>query len=406
MDVTLACYDCGATATLEDGPRCDCGEPRWVDTRPAGFDWPEATDRSLWRYADLLPGEPPIGLAEGAGGTPLVRAPRLDEGAGARVHVKYEGGNPTGTFKDRGSAVGVSVAAANGYDAVGTVSHGNMARSMAAHAASAGLDCVVLVPADIPPSRLGLIARYDPTILRVEGEYGRLYEASIRLGGERGIAFVNSDTPLRVAGQKTTAFEIAESFAPEPPDAVVMPVSSGGHASGVWKAFRELSTAGLLDSVPRLHFVQASACAPVAEAWARGEEAVTPVDAGETVAYSISNADPPSGNRVLAAARETGGGVHAVDDGDVLDARRALAERAGLFVESACATSLAGARLLSDRGDLAPDEDVVLVATGTGFTERDVDEVDVSARSVPLADLGAALDDTVDRQGSTAVRTT
>jgi threonine synthase len=155
MDVTLTCYACGETATLADGPRCDCGEPRWLDTDPAGFDWPDSGDRSLWRYGDLLPGERPTGLAAGAGGTPLVRAPRLDDDVGARVHVKYEGGNPTGTFKDRGSAVGVAVAAAAGYGAVGTVSHGNMARSMAAHAASAGLDCVVLVPADIPPSRLG-----------------------------------------------------------------------------------------------------------------------------------------------------------------------------------------------------------------------------------------------------------
>ena len=393
MDVTLTCYACGETATLANGPRCDCGEPRWVDTDPTAFAWPETDDRSLWRYGDLLPGERPAGLAAGAGGTPLVRAPRLDDDVGARVHVKYEGGNPTGTFKDRGSAVGVAVAAAAGYDAVGTVSHGNMARSMAAHAASAGLDCVVLVPADIPPSRLGLIARHDPTILRVEGEYGRLYEASIRLGTERDVAFVNSDTPLRVAGQKTTALEIAESFAPNAPDAVVMPVSSGGHASGVWKAFRELDSAGLLDSVPRLYFVQASACAPIAEAWDRGDETVTPVEGGETVAYSISNADPPSGNRVLAAARETGGGVLAVEDGAILDSRRALAERAGLFVESACATSLAGARVLTERGELSPDEDVVLVATGTGFTERDVDEVDVSAPTASLADLDAAVAD-------------
>jgi threonine synthase len=393
MDVKLTCYACGETATLANGPRCDCGEPRWIDTDPTTFDWPDSGDRSLWRYGDLLPGERPAGLAAGAGGTPLVRAPRLDDDVGARVHVKYEGGNPTGTFKDRGSAVGVAVAAAAGYDAVGTVSHGNMARSMAAHAASAGLDCVVLVPADIPPSRLGLIARHDPTILRVEGEYGRLYEASIRLGTERDVAFVNSDTPLRVAGQKTTALEIAESFAPNAPDAVVMPVSSGGHASGVWKAFRELDSAGLLDSVPRLYFVQASACAPIAEAWDRGDETVTPVEGGETVAYSISNADPPSGNRVLAAARETGGGVLAVEDGAILDSRRALAERAGLFVESACATSLAGARVLTERGELSPDEDVVLVATGTGFTERDVDEVDVSAPTASLVDLDAAVAD-------------
>ena len=396
MDVDLTCYACGETAALADGPRCDCGEPRWVDTDPESFDWPRRGDRSLWRFEALLPDADPTGLAAAAGGTPLVRTPRLDREVGARVHVKYEGANPTGTFKDRGSAVGVTVAAASGLDAVGTVSHGNMARSMAAHAASAGLDCVVLVPADIPPSRLGLIARHDPTILRVDGEYGRLYEESIRLGRERGVAFVNSDTPLRVAGQKTTALEIAESFAPDAPDAVVMPVSSGGHASGVWKAFRELDSADLLDTVPELYFVQTAACAPIVEAWERGDETVRPVEGGETVAYSIANADPPSGNRVLAAARETGGGVLAVDDDAILDARRALAERAGLSVESASATSLAGTRALSERGELQSAGEVVLVATGTGYTERDVDGADVEARTVPLSKLDGAVGELFD----------
>jgi threonine synthase len=399
MDVDLTCYACGSTSTLAEGRRCDCGEPYWVDTDPSGVAWPDDEERSLWRYRDLLPvggraeppQEAPSGLAAGAGGTPLIRAPRLDDVVGARVHVKHEGSNPTGTFKDRGSAVGVTVAAAEGYDAVGTVSHGNMARSMAAHAASAGLDPLVLVPADIPTERLGLIARHDPTILRVEGEYGRLYEESLRVSRERGIPFVNSDAPLRVAGQKTTALEIAESFAPDVPDAIAMPVSSGGHASGVWKAFRELSAAGIVGTPPRLYFVQTAACAPIADAWERGDERVSPVDGGETVAYSIANADPPSGNRVLAAARETDGGVLAVDDEAILDARRSLSDRAGLFVETSSATVLAGARQLGDRGEIGPDEDVVLVATGTGFTERDVDDPDVEARTVAMADLEGAI---------------
>jgi len=402
MDVDLTCYACGSTGTLSEGRRCDCGEPYWVDTAPAEFTWPDGDDdRSIWRYRDLLPVDDstataaPTGLAGGAGGTPLIRAPRLDGDVGARVHVKHEGANPTGSFKDRGSAVGVAHATAAGDDAIGTVSHGNMARSMAAHAASAGLDCIVLVPADIPRERLGLIARHDPTILRVEGDYGRLYEESLRVSRERGIPFVNSDAPLRVAGQKTTALEIAESFAPEVPDAVVMPVSSGGHASGVWKAFRELSAAGLVETPPRLYFVQTAACAPIAAAWKRGDETVTPVEGGETVAYSIANADPPSGNRVLAAARGTDGGVLAVDDDAILDARRALSERAGLFVETSSATALAGARQLGERGEIGPDEDVVLVTTGTGFTERDVDEPAVEAQTVSMAELDGAIGDSL-----------
>ncbi|WP_435066384.1 pyridoxal-phosphate dependent enzyme, partial [Halobaculum sp. EA56] len=158
----LVCYACGRRR--ESGQRCECGEPLWVETDPAGVEWPDRD--GVWAFADLLPVDPPrAGLAAAAGATPLVRAPGLDVD-GARVHVKLEGTNPTGSFKDRGSAVGVAAAAADGADAVGTVSHGNMAASMAAHAASAGLECVVLVPADISDSRLDRIASYGPRIVR------------------------------------------------------------------------------------------------------------------------------------------------------------------------------------------------------------------------------------------------
>jgi len=395
MEVTLTCWECGSSGTLDGSRRCGCGGQYWVAVESAEFTWPEGGD-SLWRYNELLPDVQPTGLAAVAGATPLVRAPRIDDDVGARVHVKYEGANPTGSFKDRGSAVGVAVAAERGDEAVGTVSHGNMARSMAAHAASAGLDCLVLVPADIPPERLSLIARHDPTILRVEGDYGRLYRESLRLSRDRPVSFVNSDTPLRVTGQKTTGLEIAQSFAPSVPEAVVVPVSSGGHASGIWKAFREVRAAGLVERLPRLHFVQAAACAPIAEAWDHGEETVSPVDAGETVAYSIANADPPSGDRVLAAAHDTGGTVLSVGDKAMLEARRALAARAGLFVESSCATALAGARRLAGRGELEADTDVVLVATGTGFTERDVDTGEVDERTVALDTLDEAIGASLD----------
>jgi threonine synthase len=362
------CYACGATGA---GARCACGEPLWFETDPeAVAGWPETPEPSLWRYRALLPCDPPAGLGASVGGTPLVRAPRLDaDVGGAAVRVKFEGAHPTGTFKDRGTAVGVAGATAAGRDVVATVSHGNMARSVAAHAASEGLDCVVCVPADVPAERLTAIARHDPTVLRVEGDYGRLYEAALAAGRETGVAVLNSDTPLRVAGQKTTGLEVLERSSP---DAVVLPVSSGGHASGLWKTVREAVAAGLVDAPPRLYLAQAAGCAPIAEAFARGDETVRPVDPGETVAYSIANADPPSGARALAAARETGGAVVAVDDDAVLDARAALAERAGLFVETSCATPLAAARDLAARGEVGPDEEVVLVATGTGYTERDV----------------------------------
>ncbi|GAA0208514.1 threonine synthase [Halobaculum roseum] len=423
----LTCDACGRTA--ESGQRCDdCGEPLWFDTDPDGVAWPDRD--GVWAFGDLLPVEPPPGgLAAAAGATPLVRAPGLDAD-GARVHVKIEGTNPTGSFKDRGSAVGVAaVAGDDAPDAVGTVSHGNMAVSMAAHAAGAGLECVVLVPADISAARLRRIAAYDPRIVRVDGDYGRLYHDALALGPEAGIAFVNSDSPLRVAGQKTTVLEVLRAFAtgeagagggggeagagggggeaggggggergtPEAaldaPDAVVMPISSGGHASAAWKAVREATAAGLIDDPPRLYFVQAAACAPVAAAFERGDDAVTRLErgeVGETVAYSIANPDPPSGTRALAAARATDGAVLAVDDGAIHAARRDLVA-AGIRVEPASATPLAGLRRLRERGAVDAGEHVVLVATGAGYGGDDRGTEAPAAETVARGDLAGAL---------------
>ncbi|SEO58326.1 threonine synthase [Halogranum amylolyticum] len=388
---TLSCVACGETVDEWTATRCDCGGPRWIDVDADDFGWDDVTDESgMWRYGSLLPVSSPGGLGDVAGDTPLVRTPRLDGVAGVNVHVKYEAANPTGSFKDRGSAVGVAWALDHGVDTVGTVSHGNMAMSMAAHAAGVDLDCVVLVPTDIPAERLGNIAQYDPTLVRVDGDYGKLYERSLELGAEVGVEFVNSDAPLRVEGQKTTVVEVLEAFAPDVPDAIVLPVSSGGHASGAWKAVRELRRAGAIDRVPRLYFVQATACAPIAEAFEAGADEVTPVTAGETVAYSIANANPPSGNRTLAAARETDGAVLAVDDEEILTAQRALAARAGLAVETSSATTLAGARRLAARGELTSEEDVVLVATGSGFKERGTSETP-DVETVALDDLETVL---------------
>ncbi len=209
----LRCYDCGNAYDCKDRTRCSCGEPLWFDVDAAGFEWPnEPRSAGMWRYRDVLPvrnGDGPV-----PGPTPLVRADRLDEYAGCRLSLKHEGVNPTGSFKDRGTAVGVAAAVDAGDEWIGTVSHGNMALSTSAYAAAAGLDCAVFVPADTPPERLKLIARHDPCIFRVDGDYGQLYADTLDLDTE--VTFVNSDTPLRVAGQKTIAYEISNAR-PRPP---------------------------------------------------------------------------------------------------------------------------------------------------------------------------------------------
>lgn len=383
----LVCYACDRRFDLDHRDRCTCGEPLWIDVDATGFDWPDGGPWSMWRYGSLLPVEPPDGIATAAGGTPLVRTPRLDVD-GCRVHVKDETENPTGSFKDRGSAMGVSAAVHRGVGRVGTVSHGNMAISMAATAAGHGLACTVLVPADIPEDRLGHIARYDPRILRVEGPYGELYHESLAL--DAPIAFVNSDTPYRVEGQKTVALEVLETFAPEVPDAIVLPVSSGGQCSGIWKALGEAADAGLIDRPPRLFAAQSEARAPIVQAFERGDDVIEPVEPKETIAYSIGNVDPPSGARVLAALRDTDGGAVAVADDELEQARDDMARRAGICVEPSSAVALAGLRRLCEHGEIDAGEDVVVIATGTGFREPG-DAAAVRSTTVDLDDLAGAL---------------
>jgi len=393
MPVSTACWACGATATLADGQRCDCGEPRWLDVDAEAYAGPDDDRDGVWRFADLLPVSRPAGVAGAAGSTPLVRTPTLDGYAGCSVLLKDEGENPTGSFKDRGSAVGVTDATERDCNWVGTVSHGNMARSVAAHAAATDLDCAVLVPADIPAERLAPIARYDPTILRVDGDYGRLYYDALALGDRLGVEFVNSDSPLRVAGQKTVALEVLADADPVP-DAIVLPVSSGGLASATWKAMRDLAAADRLDDPPRLYLVQTAACDPIAAAYRAGAERVEPLaDPGETVAYSIANADPPSGNRALAAARATDGAVLSVRDDAIRDAQRRLAVDAGFAVEPASAVPLAGLRELTARGEVGADERAVVVATGTGLAERP--EIDADVTTVEQDHLGDRLESLV-----------
>jgi threonine synthase len=387
----LVCHSCESRFTSTNRKRCACGEPLWFDIDSTQFDWTDLPRTSgVWRYADVLPADPAEDVTAGAGGTPLIRAERLDEYAGCRLYVKDEGQNPTGSFKDRGSSVGVTYADDAGRDWVGTVSHGNMAMSMAAVATSKGVNCAVLVPVRIPETRLGLIAQYDPEILTVTGDYGQLYYDTLDADG--GIEFVNSDTPLRVAGQKTVAYEILESFAPETPDAIVLPVSSGGHASAVWKALRELRDATLIEKLPRIHLVQTAAVDPIAQAFQTGADSVEFIDPSDTVAFSISNGSPPSGNRALRAARETNGTVTSVSEEAIKEATRRLASNAGVCAEPASAVTLAGLNKLSQAGEITPNDEIVAIVTGTGFKESEVD-IDVSTTDISLANLKKSLEE-------------
>jgi len=392
----MICFRCGEHYDDETRVRCVCGEPLWFDTPSTDFTWSDSPEMSgMWRYEALLPVEMPNGIARAAGGTPLLRSEALDDAAGCRVYVKDEGENPTGAYKDRGSAVAVPHAIEKGADVIGTISYGNMAISTAAHAASLGRECVVLVPDDISSVRLELIAQYEPTIVQVSGDYGALYSDALSLPESLPISVLVSDAPGRISGYKTAVFEIYESLAPETPDAIVLPASSGGFASGIWRGIRDLESIGLLSELPRLYLVQTAAADPLTQAFETGATeptALSPDETGETIAHSIGNPDPPSGTRALAAVRETNGAVVSVSDEEIQTAQRRFAVAGGFSVEPAAATPLAGVTRLSERGEIASDESAVLVPTGTGFKELGTGKASVQTETTSRADLPELLD--------------
>ncbi|WP_259517376.1 threonine synthase [Halanaeroarchaeum sp. HSR-CO] len=400
MSSSLVCYRCGQRYDDETRVRCSCGEPLWFETPSIDYTWSDGQDvDGMWRYEALLPIDRPAGVARAAGGTPLVRSERLDDAAGARVYVKDEGENPTGAYKDRGSAVAVPHALVGGDDVVGTVSYGNMAISTAAHAASLGRECIVLVPDDISSVRLELIAQYDSTIVQVSGDYGALYDDAISLSQSLPISILLSDAPARISGYKTVLYEIIESLAPEPPDAIAIPASSGGFASGVWRGIRDLESMGLLEEPPRLYVVQTASADPITRAFDAGDVDTTPLtpdQTEETIAHSIGNPDPPSGGRALAAVRDTDGAVVSVTDEEIETAQRQFATLGGFSVEPAAATPLAGVARLTERGEIEADESVVLIPTGTGFKELETGEASVETEQTSREALPELLETTLD----------
>lgn len=364
MPPQLACYACNCTTTYPDRI-CECGEPLWFSEQPID-EYPSDSPQSMWEFTEQLPVSNPDGLLSQIGGTPLYTAPKLSEEHGVSIYIKLESLNPSGSFKDRGSATGITYAVTEDMD-VGTVSHGNMAISMATLAAETPAQCTVLVPSDIPPNRLTQISQFNPTIFKVDGSYADLYSASFALGENHNTLFVNSDTPLRVAGQKTLGLELLAGLHPTVPDAICLPVSSGGNTSAIWKALRELSLGGLLPQVPKLLLVQASACDPIATAYRHTKQTISPDRAGkETIAYSIANANPPSGNRALAAVNDTNGAVCSVSDNAIRNAQQALLTN-GISVEPASATVLAGLTKFKETGEISPGDSIAVILTGTGI---------------------------------------
>jgi threonine synthase len=334
----------------------------------------EAGPPSLWRYRDLLPcapEDPSAGLPSGL--TPLVQAPRLAERLGLRhVWVKNDTANPTHSFKDRVVTVALAKARELGYQVVACASTGNLANAVAAHAAAAGLEAYVFVPADLEEQKIVATGVYGATLLAVDGNYDDVNRLCTELAAERPWAFVNVNVrPYYSEGSKTLAYEVAEQLGWSLPDRCVVPIASGSLYTKIHRGFTELVATGLTSGRPPvLSGAQAAGCGPVASAWAEGRDFVTPVRPN-TIAKSLAIGNPADGIFALDVARTTGGSIESVSEREIVDGIALLAETTGIFTETAGGVTTAVLAKLAAAGDIDPDERVVLYVTGDGLKTLD-----------------------------------
>jgi threonine synthase len=346
---------------------------------------------SLWRYADLLPVEGDAAVDLGTGFTPLVRADRLAAELGlGEVWVKNDTRNPTNSFKDRVVSVALSKALEFGFKVAACASTGNLANSVAAHAAHAGLRSYVFIPADLEQGKVVTTAIYGGNLVAIDGNYDDVNRLCAELAGLYEWAFVNVNMrPYYAEGSKTLAFETAEQLGWQVPDHVVVPVASGSLLTKIQKGFNELHKVGLLDEAPqvRVSGAQALGCSPVATAWTEQSDTIRPVKPS-TIAKSLAIGNPADGYFALDTVRTSGGGFAAVTDDEVVEGMRLLARTEGIFGETAGGVTIATLQKLAGDGVIRRDERVVVYITGHGLKTLEA----VAPTTGPTATISPNLD--------------
>jgi threonine synthase len=334
----------------------------------------ESRARSLWRYQELLPvHEPRTGFHSGF--TPLVRATRLARAIGvSELYIKDDSVNhPTFSYKDRVVSVAATRAVELGFQVFGCASTGNLAGSVAAHAARLGLPCYVFIPNDLEPAKILGAAIYEPHVVAVEGNYDDVNRLCTQIADRYGWGFANINLRAYYAeGAKTMGFEIAEQLGWRFPDHVVCPVAGGTLLPRIHKGLRELRDVGLVSGrLPKIHAAQPSGSAPVVRAIEAGQEFPDPVKPN-TIAKSLAIGNPADGFQVVRVVKDTGASAAMVSDDEILDAVQLLARTEGIFTEAAGGTTLAATQALVKRGVIDPGESVVVCITGNGFKTAEV----------------------------------
>ncbi len=379
--VRLRCVVCGAEYEpdpfLFECPKC--GGLLDVVVPVEGVSWSSLRGKGVWRYKPLLPlsnDVRPVSLREGD--TPLLRCENIEDylrrryGRTPVVYVKFEGANPTGSFKDRGMTIVSTIAKALNVKIVAAASTGNTASSAAAYTARAGLKMVLVLPkGKVALGKLGQSVLHGATIIEVEGSFDDAMSAvreAVRRSRNHIYPF-NSFNPWRLEGQKTIAFEVAEEI--RVPDYVIVPVGNGGNISAIWKGFTELYEADLIDTKPHMIGVQAEGAAPLATAFEKNLDKPLFVEKPETIATAIRIGKPVNWMKALRAVRESGGLFTKVKDEEIIEAMKMLASMEGVGAEPAGASSLAGLLKLVESGVIDEGDRVVLVVTGHALKDPD-----------------------------------
>lgn len=374
---SLCCKECGTEYPIE--PQTVC--PQDFAPLEVSFDYEamrgkvtrqsiEAGPRSLWRYRDLLPieGEPRVGLRSGF--TPLVKADRLAAELGVKeLYIKDDSVNyPTFSYKDRVVSIAITKALEFGFDTVGCASTGNLAHSVAAHAATAGLEAFVMIPHDLEEGKVVGSLVFGPRVVRIQGNYDDVNRLCSQIADQHGWAIVNVNLrPFYTEGAKTHGFEIAEQLGWQLPRHTVVPVAGGTILPKIWKSYRELIRLGLVeDNGPRLYGAQAAGCDPVVKALVEGREMFSP-QKPRTLAKSIAIGNPADGYYVLKCLRSSDGWAASASDQEIVEAIKLLARTEGIFTEPAGGATLASAIKLIESGRIPTDESICVCITGNGL---------------------------------------
>ena len=394
----LRCRECGREYALEPLHVCEfCFGPLEVAYdyeamhRNITRETIERGPNSVWRYADLLPADPEYAVDINAGFTPLVRAKNLGEHLGLKnLWIKNDCANPTWSFKDRVVTVAATKAREFGFKTLACASTGNLANSVAAHAASAGLEAYVFIPSDLERGKIVGSSVYGATLVAVDGNYDDVNRLCSELAdkyqertpGGRRWAFVNINMrPYYSEGSKTLAYEVAEQLGWRAPEHVVVPMASGSLYVKIWKGLQELSKLWLIDSVQtKMSGAQARGCSPIVTAYEGHTHNIRPVRP-KTIAKSLAIGNPADGYYALQVMEESGGYGVASEDEEIVEGIKLLAESEGIFAETAGGVVIAGLKKLALDGKIAPDELTVAYITGSGLKTQEAIE---DALELPL----------------------